>query len=82
MGEYHGFSFSMMMMNCFCGMTDQQKVFSLISICENCQRSYKSGISDTLRAGFEPVENLSSGLLRVYNPAYIDLSECWLLIKI
>ena len=30
---------TMMMMNCFCGMVDQRKVFSLISIRDHCQRS-------------------------------------------
>ena len=37
----------MMMMNCFCGMVT----------------SSASRISDTLRAGFEPAQNLSSGLV-------------------
>ena len=49
-----------MMMNCFCGMFDRQKVFSLISSWDHCQRSSPSRISDTPRAGFEPVQNLSS----------------------
>ena len=51
----------MMMVNCFCGMVDRQKVFSLISNWDHCQRSSPSRISDTLRAGFEPAQNLSSG---------------------
>ena len=42
----------MMMMNCFCGMVDQRKTFSLISSRDNCQRSSPSRISDTPRAGF------------------------------
>ena len=50
-----------MMMNCFCGMVDRRKVFSLISSRDHCQRSSPSRISDTLRAGFEPAQNLSSG---------------------
>ena len=49
------------MMNCFCGMADQRKVFSLISSRDHYQRSSPSRISDTLQAGFEPVQNLSSG---------------------
>ena len=53
----------MMMMNCFCGMNDQPKAFSLISSWDHCKRSSPSRISDTQRAGFEPVQNLSSGLL-------------------
>ena len=52
----------MMMMNCFCGMDDRRKAFSLISSRDNCQRS-SPRISDTLRAGFEPAQNLSSGLV-------------------
>ena len=44
----------MMMMNWFCGMVDWQKVFSLISSQDHCQRSSLLGISDTLRARFEP----------------------------
>ena len=53
----------MMMMNCFCRMVDPRKAFSLISSRNHCQRSYPSRISDTPRAGFEPAQNLSSGLL-------------------
>ena len=52
----------MMMMNCFCGMVDRRKPFSLISSQDHCQRSSPSRISDTPRAGFEPAQNLSSGL--------------------
>ena len=51
----------MMMMNCFCGMVDRRKAFSLISSRDHCQRSSPSRISDTPRAGFEPAQNLSSG---------------------
>ena len=39
----------MMMMNCFCGMVDRQKAFS--------------PIPDMPRAGFEPAQNLSLGLV-------------------
>ena len=53
----------MMMMNCFCGMVDRQKAFSLISSRDHCQRSSPLQISDMLRAGFEPVQNLISGLV-------------------
>ena len=35
----------MMMMNCFCGMVDWRKVFSLISSRDHCQRSSPSGSS-------------------------------------
>ena len=54
----------MMMMNCFCGMVDRRKAFSLISSREHCQRSSPSRISDTPRAGYEPAQNLSSGLVQ------------------
>ena len=50
-------------MNCFCGMVDRQKVFSLISSRDHCQRSSPSRISDTPQAGFEPAQSLSSGLV-------------------
>ena len=40
----------MMMMNCFCGMVDWRKAFSLIS--SHCQRSSPSQISDMPWAGF------------------------------
>ena len=36
-----------MMMNCFCGMVDRPKAFSLISSRDHCQRSSLSRISDT-----------------------------------
>ena len=52
-----------LMMNCFCGMVDQRKAFSLISSWDHCQRSSPSRIADTLWAGFERVQNLSSGLV-------------------
>ena len=47
----------------FCGMADRRKPFSLISSQDQCQRSSPSRISDTQRAGFEPVQNLSSGFV-------------------
>ena len=50
-------------MNCFCGMVDQQKTFSLISSRDHCQRSSQLQISGKPQAGFEPEQNLSSGLL-------------------
>ena len=47
----------------FCGIVDRRKVFSLVSSRDHCQRSSPSRISDTPRAGFEPAQNLSSGLV-------------------
>ena len=52
-----------MKMNCFCCMVDRRKTFSLISSRDHCQESSPSQISDTPRAGFEPAQNLSSGLV-------------------
>ena len=43
------------MMNCFCRMVYRQKVCSLISSRDHCQRSSPSQILDTSRAEFEPV---------------------------
>ena len=53
----------MMMMDCFCGMGDLRKAFSLISSQDHCQRSSLSRISDTQGAGFEPSENMRTGLV-------------------
>ena len=47
----------------FCGMVEPRKGFSLISSRDHFQRSSSSRISDTPRAGFEPAQNLSSGLV-------------------
>ena len=52
-----------MMMNCFCGMVDRRKGFSLISSRNHCQRSSPSRICDTPRGGFGTAQNLSSGLV-------------------
>ena len=50
------------MMNCFYGMVDWRKVFSIISSRDYCQRSSPSRISNTPQAGFEPAQNLRSGV--------------------
>ena len=42
-----------MMVNCFCGMADRRKAFSLISSREHCQRSSPSRILNTPRAGWK-----------------------------
>ena len=39
------------------------KAFSLISSWNHCQRYSPSQISDMLQAGFEPAQNLTSGLV-------------------
>ena len=51
------------LMNCFFGMVDRPKAFSLISSRDHCQRSSPSRISDRPRVGFEPAQSLSSGLV-------------------
>ena len=48
------------MMNCFRGMIDRRKVLTLIASRDHCQRP-SARISDILRAGFEPAQNMSSG---------------------
>ena len=53
----------MMTINWFCGMVDRWKVFSLISSRNHCHRSSSSRISPVDQAGFEPAQNLSSGLV-------------------
>ena len=55
--------FSLMMMNCFCGMVDRRKAVTLLSSRDHCQRSSPPRNSDTPRAGFEPAQKLSSGLV-------------------
>ena len=53
----------MMMINCFFGMVDPRKAFSLIPSQDHCQRTSPSRIPDTLQAGSEPPQNLSSSLV-------------------
>ena len=50
------------MMNCFCGKVNRRKAFGLISSPDHCQRSSPSRVSDTVRAGFEPAQNLNWSL--------------------
>ena len=61
----------MMMINCFCGMFNRQKMFSFISSQNHCQRSLPSRISDTLRAGLEPAENMMSGFVELNSAVVI-----------
>ena len=64
----------MMMMNddeFFFGMVDRQKAFSRISNWNHSQRYSPWRIFDTPRAGFEPVQNLSSGLVEWSYPVVI-----------
>ena len=67
----------MRMMNCFCCIVDRHNEFSLISSWDHRQRSVLSGISDTLRAGFEPAQSLSCMKLcssdNHYNGEYSNL---------
>ena len=60
----HNFVMMMMkMMNCFCGMVDRRKAFSLISSRDHCQRSSPSRICDTPWAEFDLAQKLSLGLV-------------------
>ena len=61
----------MMMMNCFWGMVDRRKAFSLISSPGHCERSLPSRISNTPRAGFEPEFRLCRIKLRRSDNHYI-----------
>ena len=70
----------MMMMNCFCGMVDRRKVFSLISNRDHCQRSSPSWISDMPQAGFEPVQNLSSGFVE-WRCAVVITTTPWQVLR-
>ena len=62
-GEATSSHFFTVMMNCFCSIVDRRKAFSLISSRGHCQRSSPSRISDMPQAGFQPAQNLSSGLV-------------------
>ena len=53
----------MIMINCFCGMAEWQKDFGLICKWEHCHRSLPLRILDTLKEGFELVQNLSSAFV-------------------
>ena len=70
----------MMIMNCFCGMVDRRKAFSLISSWDHCQRSSPSRIFDTPRAGFEPVQNLSSALVE-WSCTVVITTTPWLILS-
>ena len=52
-----------MIMNCFCGMVDQRKAFSLIFSKDHWQRFSPSWISDTPQAEFEAAQNVISGFI-------------------
>ena len=69
------------MMNCFCGMVDRRKAFGLISSRDHCQRSSPSRISDTPWAGFEPVQNLSSGFVE-WSCAVVMFSDVHFRMKV
>ena len=53
----------MMMMNCFCGIVHQRKEFRLFLNWGHHQKSSPSRTSNISQAGFEPVQNLSSGFI-------------------
>ena len=68
----------MIMMNCFCGMVDWRKTFSLIFSQDHCQRSWPS--QTTPQSGFEPAQNLSSDLVEwsfevmIINPLTVNFT--------
>ena len=62
---YYLMMIMMIIMNCFCGMVDRRKAFSVISSWVHCKRSSPTRISDTPRLGYEPAQNLSSGLVEL-----------------
>ena len=62
-------------LNCFCGMVDRRNAFSLISSRDHRQRSSPSRIFDMPPAGFEPVQNLSSGLIE-----WSAVANCWRIV--
>ena len=66
----------MVMMNCFCGMVDQRKAFSLISNQDHCSPCSLWRISDTTRAGFDPVQNLSSKVVQQCHKIIADNVKC------
>ena len=55
--------FFLWMMNCFCRTVDRRIESSFISSRDHCQSFSPSRISDTMRAGFETTQNLSSGFV-------------------
>ena len=67
----------MIMTNRFCGVVDRRKTFSLLSSRNYCQRSSPLWISDTSRAGFEPAQNLSLGLLEWSCAIVITTTPCF-----
>ena len=73
--KFSGLLLMMMMMNCFCGMVDQRKAFSLISSQDHCQRSSPSRISDMPQAGFESAQNQSSGFVEWIQVYFEDMNS-------
>ena len=66
-----------MMMNYFCGMVDRRKALSFLSSWDHCQRFSPLKISCTPRAGFEFLQNLSSGFVsRLHNDYYVLRMSC------
>ena len=54
-----------MIVNCFCGMVDRRKVFSLIWSQDHYQKSSPLQISNMPQVIFEHAQNLSSGLVEL-----------------
>ena len=66
-----------MMMNCFCGMVERRKAFSLISSRDQCQRSSPPRISDTPDQGL----NLRRTWVQAHGTTTFHLKEAGSLNK-
>ena len=53
----------MILMGCFCSTVDLRITLTFTASQDHCQRSSSSQISNTPQAGFEPLQNLSSGFV-------------------
>ena len=62
------------LMNCFCGMVDRRKAFSLISSRDHCQRSSPSRFSDTPRAPSKWSPSKMPCLVQMISPIFCGCS--------
>ena len=73
---------AIMIMNCFCGMVDRQKAFSLIFNLNHCQKSTPSRICDTPRDAFQPAQNLSFAEWRAVVITTTPQRQMWDLVTV
>ena len=64
-------------MNCCCGMVDRRKTLNFISSQDHCQKFLPQQISDTVRAGFEPAQNLRNLLA-----SFSDYFYCFIALAV